>query len=651
MSQRTESSQHFDTPSLFVRANRIEPAPQPTRTEAPAPTPVTSVLDAFLGYAEMRLAEHTTTPRGHRFRTPATVAQEHLRQRGFSEVEIREIHFGLYTSPQDVHDHLRRMGFSETAIRESGLVYDADGRPRHDWSGNVVVPLAVNQDVYCFDPQNPSDARFLRGPNVDDVAAYGIDEAREALPQWGRLLLVEDVVDAIYLRRHGLPETAATGCPPAQFTPQRWRALVRDGVESVTLAFSHDGTRERRIREALSHALVARTAPEVYVVDGRVLRENDSAAECVRHFGAERLRTAIRNAQHAFGSKDYGRGREPFVERPARRPHEYWAGDEAVARFRAYLVGEIDKIARPAERAAWHAFLVDVESALHRGEFARARTLVDDWYTRLHPRAEPRPTSPAGTLGDVLTSIRAGGRREQVEIETLDASAETVDAYVETIAVASRSGRLQAVCERLSEAIRTNPEGRHVVLCREFTPRTIAFGLLCRLANELTDGPGLDAEQVWDRFVGRDDQRGYDDRPWIVDEAVDRLRRSFDCVEFVEPTTGDEVPNRWVERFADGRALTSVTDAAGPVEQASAWNAMHWEAAEAARVLDCSVTIVTNSTVELTPVAYRFEPEWKNWCPTCPSTDAEGPTHRGFHEVVREWIDYAESHEPPRFAF
>lgn len=648
MNHRTETPVHFDPPSLFVRADRF-PETRETPRPAPVEIPADTLFDAFHGYAQVRLAEASRTPTGTRFSTPATIAHAHLRNRGFTPDEVRQLGFGLYTTPQDVHDHLRQMGFSEAAIRESGLVFDGDGRPRNDWTGNVIVPVDEAGDLYVFDPQNPADARFLSGPNGRDVAAYGLREARAAVPANGRLLLVEDVVDAMYLRRRGLPETAATGCPPAEFTPQRWRALVREGIDSVTLAFSRNASRDQRIRDALSHALVARTAPQVYVLESGVLEREDSAAEFVHRNGEAPLRAALRTAIHAFDGKDYTRRthfetpRPRYVPEPA--PRAEWTTDwtetrrrrevDAVRRFRSFLVAEIDKIVRPSERAAWHAFLVDVETAMNRGEFDRARNLVQSWYARIRPSKATAPT----TLGGVVRSLRDDRRADLVDFADVPTRSTKPGCRVETIAVGTASGRLAMVCDRLVEAIESDPEGRHVVVCREFTARTIAFGLISRMANDLTDGPGLDAAQIWDRLAGREERRGYDDRPWLVDEAIDCLRRSFDHVEFVDGQDSRETVAELVARRFDDRAITSVIDAAG--EWVHEWAPTRVEAMHG---LDCPVTIVIDAITPTTPVEYRYEPDWSNWWPAShvptASTDV---THRGFHDVLREWIAYAET--------
>jgi hypothetical protein len=695
------------SPALFLRADSLGEAtqsasPEPAESSATqngrarpnldAPPLDATILDALVGYAESRLADAERAPTTPRYDGPATAAYRHLRERGFTHDEVRELRFGLFTTPQDVHDWLRRMGFSEGAIRESGLVFDADGRPRHDWTGNVVVPIvdrgrstkgSETIDLFVFDPANPGDACFLRGPAATDVAAYGLHEAAFGCAVGERLVLVENVVDAMYLRRRGLPNVAATGCPPARFTPQRWRNLVREGVTSVTLAFERDAGRASRIHDVLAHALTARVAPEVFVVDAAVYRDTNSAAAFVQRYGCDPARTAFRTAAHAFNAKDY----EPGVDaprprpeprpkpafRPTVEPRDLVNGTATSERYRTFLASEIEKIAHPAERSAWQAFLADVAGAMRLGEFDRARRIADGWYARLRPvappAAEPLPATPVAETGggtsltEAIASIRRETNRDLGHLDGFCPDAFEAGESVETIEVATRTARLATLCGRLARAIEGQPEGCHVVIRGEFATREIVLGLIARMVFGMTDGPGFDLEEVWSRLTGNDPREGYEDRPWLIDEAVDRLFQSAVRVRFADGCEGGddrdsaEALFAVIERERGTRPVRSILcggslladDARSLASRFECPVTLVREPAEAAS--RPATTYVRSSepqpsearTAEPSSSAYRYEPEWSNWHPMEQGpTFAARPSQPGFHGVLRDWIDFEE---------
>src|SRR5690606_636964 len=138
---------------------------------------------------------------------------------------------------------------------------------------------------------------------------------------------------------------------------RRWEELARQGVEAVTLAFGNDATRQRDVREALDHALKARSAPEVFVLERTQLLENETLADVARRLGLEACRKAASARSLAFHGKDFGWSwnREPATNGHALAP--IFHRDH----YRTYLRSEADKLPPSQERSAIQGTIAEVE--------------------------------------------------------------------------------------------------------------------------------------------------------------------------------------------------------------------------------------------------------------------------------------------------
>jgi hypothetical protein len=473
-------------------------------------------------------------------------AVQYLESCGLTREEIVELRLGLYPTCEEVHSHLRRLGYSEAAVSQSGLVCDADGRPRTDWHGCVVAPVcnAAGEvvDVVAVMPAPGLRAqyRFAHGPEASGAAACGLHTPMARPEDHADLILVEDVADALYLQCRGMANVVAVGGCGAEFTPARWEQLSRLGVRSVTLAFREDATRRRDVRDCLEHALRARTTPEVFVFDHDRLADGQTIADVARKHGVAACREAVARRSRAFHGKSFGWSGP--VNEPAPRPMP--RGAEPVYEpvrydmtrldaLRAWLHAEAERLASAEDRRAMHDLIADVDDAVRRGHFRLAHDLVE---SRLgSPRREPAPrTEPVGRVLDRLTRNEAAARvdREFSSHDGLDRQPGTVTVLTNV----TRRGRYADLCARLTQSLERWTGTACVVACREFTEEEITLGVVAHMARQMSDGPGLTVEEIRIRIAGRDQHAGYADKPWLVDEAVDCLRQWSDRLRFVAPT-------------------------------------------------------------------------------------------------------------------
>ena len=209
-------------------------------------------------------------------------------------------------------------------------------------------------------------------------------------------MLTEDLLDACLLNARGFGPVAAIGGEGGAFTPRRWEELSRLGIGTVTLAFREDDGRHDAVRDCLVHALRARTAPEVYVLEPTGPADCETLAETVRVHGVAAAEARLHRRTLAFHGKDFGaaprtgavadwavRQNEPApAPKPQPKPQPRFRRDPGPRRASWESLREkarAEMLRLPPNSAARRAAAVlfaEVDSALAAGDFARARDLL-----------------------------------------------------------------------------------------------------------------------------------------------------------------------------------------------------------------------------------------------------------------------------------
>ena len=246
-----------------------------------------SVLEAAAGFYREQLK-----------RAPAAI--EYLKARGISGPTAAA--FGIGYAPDEWDGLLKRLGADEGAVqrlatagmlieRDQGGFYDRfRGRvmfPIRDARGRVIAfggrVLGNDEPKYLNSPETPL---FHKGREL-----YGLYEARQALRQIPRLLVVEGYMDVVGLHEAGVNWAVAT--LGTATTPEHLERLFRV-TEEVVFCFDGDRAGRQAAWRALENALP--TLREGRQVRFLFLPEGEDPDSLVRAEGAAAFTARLKDA-------------------------------------------------------------------------------------------------------------------------------------------------------------------------------------------------------------------------------------------------------------------------------------------------------------------------------------------------------------------
>ncbi len=664
MSDRTESRTRINPerhPALFQRVTPTNPTPSRPAEEIngkPTAAGITIYAD-LITHLQFHPADLRHADESYRTRSTLAAAVRFLESRGLSHDEILSLNFGLYPTADEVRSYLRRIGYGDTAIEESGLVSDADGHRHGDWEGCLIAPVCDANgevvDVVAFVPTpSPSQRahyRFARGPKFSGVPACGLRSPFASAALSTELVLVEDVADAFYLQARGIENVVAIAGDGPEFTATRWQQLAKLGVRSVVLAFRKDSTCYRDVRSCLDHALHARSTPEVFVFDHDRIGDDDTLADFARKHGVSACRKTLEYRSRAFHGKAFGwtdRVTEPArrngtkpVSLPEPKPERYTS-------LRAWLQAEAERLTDLDDRRAMHDLIADVDDALRRGHFQLARDLVE---SRLGSFQAPAPKAECVSVGDVVGRLIRNDDRHRVDEELL--SCDGTDRHAGTVTVlaqATRRGRFTELCGRIVHALE-NWTGTSVVVCREFTEEEITLGVIAHMTRRLSDGEGLSVEEIHTRLIGHDPRNGYGDKPWLVDESVDRLRQWAERIQFVDGNIERQTVEVLKSLFNDRQLGAVFVDHLGEFSNWSSYE-RNWHYEEPmlrdleslADRFRCPVIAISTEPMQIATPPAKSNAHWVR------VERSATPWNRDFYLGLHDWID-RESGDEYRYRF
>jgi len=182
-------------------------------------------------------------------------AVEYLKGRGLSgQVAAR---FGIGYAP-DGWQNLEAVfpNYDDKSLKDAGLVIENDAGKRYDrFRDRIIFPI-VNQRgfVIGFGGRviGAGEPKYLNSPETPlfekGRELYGLPQARQAIRDAGRVLVVEGYMDVVALAQHGIEYAVAT--LGTATTPVHVQKLLRQADEIV---FSFDG--DAAGRKAAWHAL------------------------------------------------------------------------------------------------------------------------------------------------------------------------------------------------------------------------------------------------------------------------------------------------------------------------------------------------------------------------------------------------------------
>ncbi|MBL8381751.1 MAG: DNA primase [Burkholderiales bacterium] len=220
----------------------------------------------------------------------APAAIDYLKRRGLSgKIAAR---FGLGFAP-DAWNALEAVfgaDYGGKLLLDTGLVIDGDKGRRYDrFRGRVTFPIrntrgrligfggrviGDGEPKYLNSPETPV---FEKGREL-----YGLFEARQAIREAGRAVVVEGYMDVVALAQHGVGHAVATlgtACTPAHV-----QKLVRQ-TDRVTFCFDGDAAGRRAAWRALENSLALASDDKVFAF--LFLPPEHDPDSYVREFGSE----------------------------------------------------------------------------------------------------------------------------------------------------------------------------------------------------------------------------------------------------------------------------------------------------------------------------------------------------------------------------
>ncbi|QMT39521.1 DNA primase [Neisseria shayeganii] len=226
----------------------------------------------------------------------SSAAQGYLKGRGLSDEIIA--HYGLGYAPEGWQPLARQIQpYPSVELVESGMVLEKDGKHYDRFRHRIMFPIRnTGGQVIGFGGRvlDDSKPKYLNSPDTPlfdkGKNLYGLYEARAAIKDAGRILVVEGYMDVVALAQFGIGYcVAALGTAT---TAEHIKILMRQ-TDSIYFCFDGDRAGRQAAWRALENAL-----PQLK--DGKSLHflflpETHDPDSYVREFGKQRFEDALLN--------------------------------------------------------------------------------------------------------------------------------------------------------------------------------------------------------------------------------------------------------------------------------------------------------------------------------------------------------------------
>ncbi len=325
--------------------------------------------------------------RGELKKSPRAI--EYLKGRGLSgEIAAR---FRIGYAPDDWQG-LQGVfpNYSDKALVECGLVIESEGKRYDRFRDRVMFPIynargavigfggrvmGEGEPKYLNSPETPL---FEKGREL-----YGLPQARDAIREAGRVLVVEGYMDVVALAQHDVGYAVAT--LGTATTPVHVSKLLRLADELV-FCFDGDAAGRKAAWRALEVSLPL--APDHKPIKFLFLPEGEDPDTYVRRHGKEAFEKLVRQAQ-ALSDSLLGQLRAESDLSTA----------EGRARFLAAAKPHIQKLAAPALRVQLVNAVAEI-ARVSEPDIQRLMELPRAGYSRPAPRrpSYDAPSSPEWSL-------------------------------------------------------------------------------------------------------------------------------------------------------------------------------------------------------------------------------------------------------------
>lgn len=657
--QTTTKTEYFTrTPYGFHRRGLVDlPVASRERAQRTATMPHadhTELLQAFAGFAQSQLIESNRHPHPIRSTGPlADRALDWLRRCGFSIDEVRALQFGLYTTPSDVESFLSDVGFHLASIAPRWSHDRVSRLLNPKWAGCLVVPLhdrfgeIVDLGLIHFDRHSSPTMRYLCGASETGIVAYGLDHVLTLIQSSSQtseertLILVEDVLDALTLQSRGFSNAAAIGTLD-EMTPHRWEALFDLGFARVDLIFPNHAAYPARMRHFLTSRDKATRCPEVCVFDSTQFGPGVTASEFVIRQGRDALR-------HLLNGRSYVRRQwvEPEFTQHAHKPQpKRWYAFQP-ERYWEEINHRLQTLIHRGEYHTCRHMAGEVAEALGCGRFDEAHQILDQWpIERLHPM----PTTPQQVCEvfgvDTALDLICDKSPLSEPSTWCDETTAHTHGEVTVISAEDARSRQERLIDTLLSDLRMDDDGLSVIVC-EGGLRRFATLLVHRLASEQAQGEGLSLPEVVHRLQGSEPSGGFRDKPWLVDEAVDRISEWSDRLCFVEqPSSSASLQSTLHDLQRNVGPLAGIyLDAEHGFwqEWSQEGNDVRSPWHQLSHDFDCPVVVsMSDQSEDRTPLRHQREHAnngmWRRTAPTSPNGQISHRDAHDFRSLLRHWV-------------
>lgn len=185
----------------------------------------------------------------------------YLKDRGYSEEEIRDMELGYYPHPEDLQDYLLNKGYSVNIIKNNGLKTKGFGKthilaiPYRDPVGRIkgfIVRSLLSDDKL------KGEGKYKYSFGVEKDTLFNLHEARGEKT----LIIVEGYLDALIATRKGVRGVVATG--GSSITEAQLDNAIRYGTKQIILALDNDKAGEAGTDRSID--LITRKGLKSFVV-------------------------------------------------------------------------------------------------------------------------------------------------------------------------------------------------------------------------------------------------------------------------------------------------------------------------------------------------------------------------------------------------
>lgn len=173
----------------------------------------------------------------------------YFRERGINERMIERFHLGYALEERDIlYREAIAAGYQEQFLVSTGLCYrqESTGRITDRFRGRVIYPIqSVSGKVVAFGGRtlrtDKSLAKYVNSPESviysKSVQLYGLFQAKKAITQKGRCILVEGYMDVISMSQSGVENVVASS---GTSLTQGQARLIHRFADAVTVIYDSD---------------------------------------------------------------------------------------------------------------------------------------------------------------------------------------------------------------------------------------------------------------------------------------------------------------------------------------------------------------------------------------------------------------------------